>query len=320
MTNRNKALVSIIICVLFWGFSFISIKIAIAVFPPMTLGALRFAMAVVLLFFIKRRLAPEEKIRKEDIPFLLGAGLTGVTIYFFFENNGVSLIPASEASIIVGAIPIITLIAEGLGELIVSRRKKNKEDADPAAKKSSLLKVILTGGGALISLSGVALVAGVSFALSGTALGYFFMAGACVSWVCYCFLTRPLFSRRSRIYIVFWQSLIGFIGFLPFAFLENFRQAQSIFVSGFGSAGIYVWCHVAFLGIFCSALAYWFYTSALKDLGVGTATLFINFVPVISAVGGFFVLGERMQPLQWLGAGLVIAGVYLAMMPSRKNA
>ena len=311
--SQLKALAAVIACVLFWGFSFISIKITVAVIPPMTLGALRFALALAFLFFIKRKQAPEEKIRKEDIPFLAGAGLTGVTLYFFFENNGVSMIPASEASIIVGSIPVITMIAEGLREKIVSRRAKPGFPAEPeTAKKSVLYKNILPGAGALISLTGVALVAGVSFALSGAALGYAYMAGACVSWVTYCFLTRPLFIRRSRIYIVFWQSAIGFMGFLPFAFFENFRHLP------WQMPGLYVWGHVIFLGICCSALGYWFYALALKDLGVRTSSLFINFIPVISAIGGFFVLGERLRPLQWLGAGLVLAGVYLGMASSGK--
>jgi drug/metabolite transporter (DMT)-like permease len=302
MTNRSKALAAIIACMLFWGFSFISIKIAVAVFPPMTLGALRFTMALVFLFFIKKKLAPNEKIVRKDIPLLVGAGLMGVTFYFFFENNGVNLIPASEASIIIGAIPVITMIAETVREKTIFRQKENGH---------ILEKIILPGTGALISLTGVALVAGVSFALSGTALGYIYMAGACVSWVCYCFLTRPLFSRHSRIFIVFWQSVTGFIGFLPFTFFEVSRMQN------FSMPSIEIWGHVIFLGIFCSALGYWFYAQSLEALGVGTTSLFINFIPVISAIGGFFVLGERLLPLQLLGAALVLAGVYLAMAAQR---
>lgn len=324
MSKHQKALAALVTCVLFWGLSFISIKITVAVFPPMTLGALRFAMAVILLFFIKRKYAPEEKIQKGDIPLLGGAGITGVTLYFFFENNGVLLIPATEAAIIVGAVPVITLIADGLYEMIVSRRKAvSNTDAkadSPFARLSLLQKLIIPLIGALISLSGVALVAGVSFTLSGSALGYFYMAGACISWVCYCFLTRPLFSRRSRIFIVFWQSIIGFLGFLPFAFFENSSQMHTVlsWPSPLQMPGFAIWANVVFLGVFCSAMGYWLYSLAMRDLGVGTATLFINFIPVVSAIGAFFILGERLQPLQWLGAVLVLAGVYLAMMPSRK--
>ena len=354
MTKQHKALAAVIACVLFWGFSFISIKVAVAVLPPMTLGAFRFALAVIILFFIKRRIAPEERIQKKDIPLLAGAGITGVTLYFFFENNGVALIPASEASIFVGSIPVITMIAEAAwAKISLSRGKKLiglvrepcwfprkscsfsafslqnccfyrevvqklkfpnnsiiEEKTTTGEKRQSLFfKTILPGIGALISLAGVALVAGVSFALSGTVLGYIFMSGACVSWVAYCLLTRPLFISHSRIFIVFWQSLIGFIGFLPFTFFE----------SSWSMPGLDVWGHLLFLGLFCSALGYWFYTMALEDLGVGKATIFINFIPVISAIGAFFVLGERLKPLQWFGAALVLAGVYLTMLAPGKE-
>jgi len=322
MTKKHKAVAAVIACVLFWGFSFISIKITVAVFPPMTLGAFRFALAVVILFFIKRKIAPKEKLIMKDIPLLAGAGITGVTLYFFFENNGVSLIPASEASIFVGAIPVITMISEAAWVKISFDQNRNrnrklmKEDLNIEEKtavnekrQSLFFKAILPVIGALLSLAGVALVAGVSFALSGTALGYIFMSGACVSWVIYCFLTRSLFINHSRIFIVFWQSLFGFIGFLPFMFFESSWRVP----------GLEVWGHLLFLGLFCSALGYWFYAMALEDLGVGQATIFINLIPVVSVLGAFFILGERLRPLQWFGAALVLAGVYLTMLAPGKD-
>ncbi|MCL2007955.1 MAG: DMT family transporter [Treponema sp.] len=304
MTVRHKALLAIIACVFFWGFSFISIKLAVEFIPPMTLGALRFGIAILFLFIIKRKYARDEKIRKEDIFFLAGAGLTGVTIFFFFENNAVHMIPASEASIISACVPAMILIAEAVERKFFIRDKESENNI----KKTSFYRTILPGAGAIISLSGVAMVAGISFSISGTARGYLYMIGACLSWVSYCFLTRPLFARRSMIYIVFWQSLIGFIGFLPFTLLELPWQIP----------GFHVWAHIAFLGIFCSALGYWFYAIALRDIGIGTSAFFINLIPVVSVIGGFIVLGERLQPLQWVGAVLVLAGVYIAMISSRK--
>jgi len=313
MTKQNKAVAAVIACVLFWGFSFISIKIAVAVFPPMTLGALRFALAVIILFFIKRKIAPEEKLEKKDIPLLAGAGITGVTLYFFFENNGVALTSASEASIFIGAIPVITMISEAAWEkFYLGRKKEMKKDELEINEKKQVRKSplrFLPGIGALISLAGVALVAGVSFAISGTVLGYAYMSGTCISWVVYCLLTRPLFVSHTRIFIVFWQSLAGFIGFLPFTFFEASWQMP----------GLDVWGHLLFLGLFCSALGYWFYAMALEDLGVSRATIFINFIPVVSAIGAFFVLGERLKPLQWVGAALVLAGVYLTMLAPKKD-
>jgi drug/metabolite transporter (DMT)-like permease len=289
MNDRKKALAAIIICVLVWGFSFISIKVAIAELPPMTFGALRFAIALVFLIFIKRRMAPGEKIRLRDLPLLAGAGLFGVTFYFFCENNGVALVTVSEASITIGSIPVITLLTERISGMV---------------KRIAMRRVL----GAALSIAGVCFVAGTSFTVSGNLLGYLYMGGAALCWVAYGFLTRPLFSRCSQTHIVFWQSVFGFLGFLPFALAEHSRWAVP---------SLPVMLHTVFLGICCSAIAYWLYAHSLRVLGVAISAIFINFIPVVTAIAGFFILGDRLHPLQWGGAALVISGVTLAMAERR---
>ena len=298
MSERRKALAAIIVCVLFWGFSFISIKITVAVFPPMSQGLLRFAIALVFLYFMKQKLAPGEKIKARDIPLLMGAGLFGVTFYFFCENNGVALVTASEASIAIGSIPVLTMIADSLSMKFA--RNKNSVRAQTAAGIG-----IRQWMGAFISIIGVWLVAGVSFALSGSVRGYVYMAGAAIFWVVYTLLTRPLFSRCSRIYIVFWQSAAGFVGFIPFAIME-FNQ--------WGRPDMPVILHLVFLSVCCSALGYWYYARSLEVLGMSVSAIFINLIPLVTAVFGFIVMGDRLTPLQWLGAVFVIGGVYLSMI------
>jgi drug/metabolite transporter (DMT)-like permease len=239
----------------------------------------------VFLIFMKRRIAPGEKIRLRDLPLLAGAGLFGVTFYFFCENNGVALVTASEASITIGSIPVITLLAERISGQV---------------RRIAMRRVL----GAALSIAGVCFVAGTSFTVSGNLLGYLYMGGAALCWVAYSFLTRPLFDRCSRIHIVFWQSAFGFLGFLPFALAEHSRWVMP---------GLPVMLHTVFLGVVCSAIAYWFYAQSLQVLGVAISAIFINFIPVITAVAGFFLLGDRLHPIQWAGAALVIFGVSLAM-------
>jgi drug/metabolite transporter (DMT)-like permease len=309
MNKRVSALILALLCMLFWGFSFISTKIAVTVFPPMSIGALRFALATVFLFVLRRFFPGNmkyEKLEGRDIPFLAGAGLSGVTLYFFFENNGLTFITASEASIITAAIPVLMIVTESINAVLRRNRPRNT-----AAKHGVPRQWI----GALVSMIGVWLVARVSFSLETaaagkTALGYLCMAGAAISWVVYSYLTRPLFSRHSQLFIVFWQSLFGFLGFLPFALLE---------IPSWGEANLTVICHLVFLGLFCSALAYWFYAESMKHLGISISSLFINLIPVVTVAAGFFVLGERLSGIQWLGAVLVLGGVYLAMFEKKKN-
>jgi drug/metabolite transporter (DMT)-like permease len=291
----------ITVTVLFWGLSFISTKVAVVVLPPMSLGAVRFALAVLFLAFVKHSTSPNEKLDPKDLPYLMGAGLIGVTAYFFFENTGLLFVSASEASIIIAAIPVLSMITERIVAGMAARRKAGAYVAPPriAARRWA---------GAALSMLGVWLVAGATVAISGSATGYLYMFGAAVSWVAYCFLTRPLFARKSRIYIVFWQSVFGLIGFLPFAVLE---------IPRWGRPDLAVILHVVYLGVFCSALGYWFYARALQVLGVATATVFVNLIPVITVAAGFFFLGDRLAPVQWAGAAAVLAGVYLATLESR---
>ena len=35
----------------------------------------------------------------------------------------------------------------------------------------------------------------------------------------------------------------------------------------------------------------------------------LNLTPVFGVAGGYLFLGERLAPLQWLGAGLILAAV-----------
>jgi drug/metabolite transporter (DMT)-like permease len=300
---KGKALATIICCVLFWGFSFVSTKIAIVVFPPMSLGMLRFAIALIFLYFIKLKLAPSEKLRVRDIPMLCAAGLFGVTLYFFFENNGIALVSASEASIAVSSIPVLIMITEWISGKIKAFKRKSDNSGNfeyPTLRGRQWI-------GCFISIAGVWLVAGVSFAISGSIRGYIYMTGAAFSWVAYSFLTRSLFSRCSVIYIVFWQSLAGFICFIPFSVME---------LKNWGEPEINVIAHVVFLAVFCSALGHWFYVKAMETLNVTISGIFLNLIPVITVIAGFFTLGDRLTLLQWLGAALVIAGVYLAMWKS----
>jgi drug/metabolite transporter (DMT)-like permease len=300
---RKAAVLAIVICVLIWGFSFISIKVAVAVFPPMTLGAVRFSMALVLLFTmygisLKKAGGKFFDNVKEDFPLLVCSGLTGVTFYFFGENNGVALVTASEASIIVAAIPVLTVIADWLFSKFASDAKRKQ-----LGWRHWL--------GAIVSMAGVVLVAGVSLSLSGSIKGYLYMGGAALCWVTYGLLTRPLFDRkRSRIYVVFWQNLVGFIGFLPFAFLERSAWIQP---------PPYVFLHVVFLGLCCSAMGYWLYAHALEGLGISVSAVFINLIPVVTVVAGFFILGDRLTLMQLAGAALVIGGVYLTVLPKRSR-
>lgn len=281
--SRRLAVLCSLTASFIWGFTFISIKVALGALPPMSLGLARFAVAGILLAGLLAARGRPPRLDRPDAGRMAASGLVGVTAYFFFENNGILRISASEASLMTATIPVFTLLAE-----------------------SAFLRARLSaakGAGAALSVAGIALIVAESFRFSRSPLGYLYMLLAAFAWVGYGFLTQPLASRYDRLEITFWQSVFGMAGFVPFALFEIVNWAAF----GWG-----VGLNVIFLGIFGSALATVFYVTGLNVLGPGVVNVHINLIPVVSVAASFALLGERLSPLQMAGGAVVVGGVYLA--------
>ncbi len=295
MLRSNGAATALGFAVAFlWGMTFISIKVALTGLSPMTLALSRFIVASALLPAIAWLLKEKLAVRPRDLPILAAAGLVGVTLYFFFENNGILRLSASESSLIIGAIPVLTILAE---RFIYGARHGTRVYA-----------------GILLSFAGVALIVTQSSGGKSSLPGYLFMAGAALSWVAYTFLTKPLSGKYGLLAVTFWQIFFGMLGCVPFAILENTgTNVRAI------SLPPEVWLNVLYLGIFASAIGYWFYVITLEKLGASKSSVFINLIPVVSVVAAYILLGERLAPTQFAGGIVAVAGVFLATATERKR-
>ena len=61
-------------------------------------------------------------------------------------------------------------------------------------------------------------------------------------------------------------------------------------------------------GLLYYAFAYSFYLSALRNVRASIAAASFYLIPVFGVAGGWLA-GERLEPLQWLGAILVVVSV-----------
>jgi len=114
LNNNTKAIWAIILTAILWGISFVSIKVTVAFMGPITLTLYRFVIATVVLFLMIKITKGTFKIQKKDIPKFVGSGFIGMVIYFYLQNSGINYITASEASIIVASVPIVSLLLESL--------------------------------------------------------------------------------------------------------------------------------------------------------------------------------------------------------------
>lgn len=285
MPNRKViALIFLILTASMWGISFISIKISLRVFPPMNLAFYRYMLAAALLYPIMKKTVPGEKLQKKDIPIMAAAGILGITLYFFFENNGILRISANTASVIIAFLPI----AASAAQAIFYKKQPS----------------IITLTGICASIAGVYLVLGADISAKSIS-GYFYMLGAVASFVAYLLVTKPLFDRYSDLTITFYQSLFGALAFLPFLFMETVRwDMMTLNIAG----------NFLYLAIFCSALATYFYMYALNHLGVAVCAIFMNLSPVVTFIGSYVIFGEIITGRQLFGTMIVILSVILVTL------
>lgn len=99
--EKKKVLAHIagILTAVIWGTTFISTKVLLNDFEPISVLVYRFLIAYVAMMIIKPKPLRFESLKKEFWYFM--AGLLGVTIYFLFENIGLTYTLASNASVIV---------------------------------------------------------------------------------------------------------------------------------------------------------------------------------------------------------------------------
>jgi drug/metabolite transporter (DMT)-like permease len=285
-TERRQAVFALLGAALIWSTSFVTTKIALADVPPLTLGALRFILAAFLLGLLGLITRRIESAPPKDIIRLGAGGLLGITAYFALQNVGVQLSSAADATLLVASYPAITMLIESL---LLHTRIAPVRFVGVAVTFVGVYLVLqqTTGAGS-----------------SGHLLGDVLLLLTGLVWALYNFVTRDVVQRYSMLTVIFWQTIIGAVAFIPLALLES----QSWRVLSTGSL-----LSVAYMGVFCSIMAFLLYARGLKTLDAGSAVSLMNLVPVFGLVLAAIGLGESINLAQIGGGIIVIAGVALTM-------
>lgn len=281
---------SSISAVLLWSASFIATKLAYETFAPIQLGAIRAFSAVIIFWIIREISKNKERLLKEDRIRVAISGLLGITLYFTFENIGVSMTSASQAALIVASFPAVTTLLE----FFIYR------------SKPSLNKVL----GIIMALIGVAILTHISIDGRANSLwGNSMLIGAGIVWAFYNFITRDLTNKYSAMTLTYYQMLTGTIWFLPFVIIEGEPWKMPSITSA--SAFFY-------LSFTCSVAAFLLYNFGLKRLSASVSVSLMNLVPVLGLVFSVLILKEAVSFIQIIGGMIVIIGVKLSSIQKEK--
>lgn len=75
---------------------------------------------------------------------------------------------------------------------------------------------------------------------------------------------------------------------------------------------------VLYAAIPTSILATWLWMQSIQHLGADKSAMFMNLLPVFTAIMATFILNEQLSSEQFIGGGLVLTGVAMTQFKSRK--
>jgi drug/metabolite transporter (DMT)-like permease len=278
------ALLAIVAAALIWSTSFAVTKVVLNNVPPMTIGAIRFSAAALILALLVRLQKDWRPVERRSALAMGGAGLLGITAYFGLENVGVDMATAGDAAVIVAAFPVITVILE-----VVFHRER-----------PSLARLL----GMALAVAGVWLIFRQSASSGGShrLLGDIILLVAGVAWAAYNIVARRTSPGHSPLTSTYYQTVAGALGFVLLSPLE-FREWRMPTAADIGM--------LAFLACMCSIAAFVLYNYGLRDVASSTAVNVLNLVPVFGLVSAVVVTGESVGLTEGLGCLVVITGVML---------
>jgi len=287
MFQSFKLYFSIVLAMVFWSFSFIWTRVAIQSFPPVTLVSLRLLIASVLLYLVTKALGKFQRVRPVDLKWFILLAFFEPFLYYIGETYGLTLVDATLASVIVSTIP---LFAPVLAFIVLKER---------IAWPTVL--------GILVSLAGVFFVIyepGGGFQANPWGVALLFLA--VFAAICYATTLRKISTHYSILNVILYQSVIGLGFFVPTFFMTDFSTISTLQVTDEALVAL------AMLSVFASVFAFVLFAGAVRQVGVARSNVFVNLIPVFTAIFSWLILDELISLSKWFGISVVIFGLFVS--------
>jgi len=280
----------IILGAILWGTTGTSQAFAPRNASSLSIGAVRLALGGIALFIFSRWRGHSFNDNSWPRAATVFSGLS-VAAYNLFFFAGVAKTGVAVAAIVtIGSSPIL---AGFLGWLI---RKEQP------GWKWGLATVVAVIGGIILVLPGEQLsidTAGIVFAL---------LAG--LAYATFAVASKNLLEDIHPEVVMAVIFCLGPLLLSPLLFFQDLSWL--IEING--------WLSASHLGLFATAAAYLFYGHGLKFVPVAKATTLTLAEPLTASLLGILVLGERFSTSAGLGIGMILIGLTILTLRTRKNA
>ncbi|GIO06683.1 membrane protein [Brevibacillus reuszeri] len=280
----------LLFCVTLWGSNFVFGSMLVKEFPPLFLADVRLLFTSMFLLIYAWVTKKFVKIKPREFGLLILLGLIGTlanqTAYF----NGLLTTDATTASLILSMAPIVTAVLASL-----------------FLKEQFTLRMKLGSG---LALMGTFFVVGIGAGLS-VSKGVLLIVIAMVTFSSSMIIIRKLTQTLHPFISTVYSTTMGTL-FLTPAALFTLDPAAKISHEG------WAWLLLILTAILMQGVCGIVWNSQLQIVGTGKAAIFLNLQPFVAMLVGFLLLGSQVTAVQVGGSLLIVAGVVVASIRSKK--
>jgi len=279
-----------LLAILFWAGNVVVSKMASHAISPMAITFYRLvlALAIMSVFVLVPVWKNRQTIRLYWKQLALG-GFLSVSLFQFLSYQAASTTTATNMAIVTTLIPLLTMI---LSSLILKDRVSYGMLFGGAVSFYGILYLLSRGdishvlAGGIHLGDGLMLIAAVGFALYGVLLKKWKMP--IPAWQ-----SNFVQSTFAIIYV------LPFVIFLPAADRQLNQQTIPLIV---------------YAGIFSSVLLSYLWIEGVRHLGPNKNSIFMNLLPLFTALIAVVMLGEHLYLFHYIGGGLTLIGILMAQM------
>lgn len=284
--QRWMADAAMVVVAVIWGLNNVVVKVALGGWTsPLAFNAVRFTVGAVTLTVLALLLEEDWRLPRGLWWKVALLGIIGNAMNQMLWVMGLNLSTAINSGVFNAMIPISAAFigtVTGLDRLTLR------------------LSV-----GAAICFGGILLVSFAKGGFTGFNVGDLLLLLGTSTWGGYTVFAAPLARQASPLKVTAYAMLAGSVVLLAAGFPDLMRQDWS-------AVPVVSWTGMLYASLCSNVIGYGMYVWCVTRMGSTRASLFTNLGPVVTALGAWFVLGERWVGFQWLGAALVFAGVAIA--------
>ncbi len=275
-----------------WGLSIPVTKLGLVTMPPLTLTALRFAVAVPLLFlFVLGR----QRLPWPAFPQVAALGILGIGVGRVTQTLGVVGTSASVGTIISATIPVFVVVFAAL------RLKQAVSGRQALGLMAAFVGIALvaSGNGREAPTASETTVAGVSLMLlSALAVAFYYV------W------SFELTRTYGTATLAAWSTFFGFVVLLPWAGWEMWRIPFQVTAEALGAA--------VYLGVAVTVAGLFLWLHLLRTVPARTAASVQYLQPVVGIAASSAMFGDQLGFLFIAGVILILGGLALSMASRAK--